>query len=405
MASERGTVLRVIALALLAALLAAPAVAEEQTPPALLAQAQATPAGPNPPKTESATPPAAEVKPPHWYDDLSLNAFVSAGYLYNFNDPSTRLNSFRFFDAEHNTFSLSVAELSVQKAVAAAGDVGFRADFDLGGVIPPRTVAAGDSPGQFDVRQAFVSYIAPVGNGLRFDVGKFVTLVGYEVIEGWDNYDDNYSRSYLFNYAIPFTHLGTKVSYSFSPLISVTGMVANGWDADLARTRAKMFGGQIALTPLEPLSVLATYLGSWEPGTTGGQQYRQLFDVVATFKLASWATVGANFDYGTQEGASVVAPGEKATWWGGAGYLRLESPAGIGIAFRGEYMKDDDGFRLGAPLELYEGTVTPYYKISSHFMIRAEGRIDSSPTDVFTTSTGGARGYQPTVALNALYAY
>jgi hypothetical protein len=38
-------------------------------------------------------------------------------------------------------------------------------------------------------------------------------------------------------------------------------------------------------------------------------------------------------------------------------------------------------------------------------MIRAEGRIDSSPTDVFVNSSGGVRGYQPTVAINALYAY
>ncbi|GAC1535184.1 MAG: hypothetical protein NVS2B9_00270 [Myxococcales bacterium] len=135
-----------------------------QTPPPAATPAPAAPAAPGaPPVTGTAasasTPgaPPAEAKPKAWYEELSLNAFVSGGYLYNFNRPSSRTNALRVFDAEDNTFSVSVAELSVQKAVAAPSDVGFRVDLDFGGVISPRTVATGDTPGNFDLRRGCAS--------------------------------------------------------------------------------------------------------------------------------------------------------------------------------------------------------------------------------------------------------
>ena len=68
----------------------------------------------------------------------------------------------------------------------------------------------------FDLQQAFVSYITPVGSGLRFDAGKFVTNHGYELIDGYDGYNDNATRSFSFGYGIPFTHTGIKAAYTFS---------------------------------------------------------------------------------------------------------------------------------------------------------------------------------------------
>ena len=105
----------------------------------------------------------------------------------------------------------------MQKAVAKAGDAGFRIDLVAGtfaGLEQSAGLRIGDNA---DLQQAFVSYIAPLGSGLRFDAGKFVTHMGYELIEGYDGYNDNYSRSLLFNYAIPLTHTGVKASYSLNP--------------------------------------------------------------------------------------------------------------------------------------------------------------------------------------------
>ena len=87
-----------------------------------------------------------------------------------------------------------------------------------------------------------MSYIAPLGTGLRFDFGKFVTHLGYELIEGYDGYNDNYSRSLLFNYAIPLTHTGVKASYSISPKVSLMAMVVNGWDDAIDNNSSKSVG-------------------------------------------------------------------------------------------------------------------------------------------------------------------
>jgi hypothetical protein len=394
-----------------AALVSAPALADapaESAPETKVAQAVPPAAAPPPAPAAQAAPPVPDAKPQPWYEQLSFNAFVESGYLYNVNQPSTRKNVLRYFDAEDNTFSVSVAELTLQKTATSVADLGFRLDLDFGGVLPGRTVSSGDLPGNFDLRQAYASWIAPVGSGLRLDAGKFVTHVGYEVIDGWDNYNDNYSRSFLFNYAIPFTHTGAKLSYTFSPQITAMAMVANGWDSTLSRTRGKTVGGQLALTPAEPLTVYLNYLGGSEMVGDGPQTaFRQVFDVVAVYKATSWLTVGANGDYGTENGTSLVTPGETAKWWGAAGYVKIEATPGYGIALRGEFFRDEGGTRtgLGQPVTVYEGTITPYYKFARNFGVRAELRVDGSRDAIFPKSGGSLGNAQPTLAVNTLFVF
>ncbi|HZF72025.1 MAG TPA: outer membrane beta-barrel protein, partial [Gemmatimonadaceae bacterium] len=153
---------------------------------------------------------------PKWFDEIAVNAFVSSAYQYNSNRPATGVNSYRVFDFNDNSFNLDVAEVVVQIAPSKPNDAGFRVDIDAGNSIPQISKSQDQTVAQFDLQQVFASYIAPLGSGLRFDVGKYVTHLGYEVIEGYDGYNDNYSRSILFGYAIPFTHTGVKASYAFS---------------------------------------------------------------------------------------------------------------------------------------------------------------------------------------------
>jgi len=375
---------------------------------ALLALATAgARADPDPPP---AAPPAAAAPatppPPKWYDELAFNAYVSAGYLYNTNQPSTRVNQLRPLDSPSNSFFINVAELVVQKAVADPGSLGFRADLTFGGLYPPVTVSKGDIPGNFDLQQAFASWVAPVGSGLRLDVGKFVTLLGYEVLEGYDGYDDNNSRSFLFEFAIPFTHTGVKATYAFSSMVSATVAVVNGWDATVAQTKPKSFLGQIALTPIAPLAITLNYVGGWEPVTTTRNAFRQVFDAVVVLKATEHLTVGANGDFGIEQGTSAVTPGDDAKWYGGAGYIRYEMGS-FGVALRGEYFADKGGTRLGLGRDtnVAEGTISPYFKPTDHWMFRLEGRYDHSSIPVFVKSDATLTDSQPTIGFNAMAIY
>src|SRR5688572_9621277 len=86
------------------------ALAEEPPPPAPV-----EPAKPEPPKKE---------EPKGWWQGITFNAFAAVGYSYNLSNPENKLNQYRSFDYDHNTFRLDGAELVVQKAVANPGEFG-----------------------------------------------------------------------------------------------------------------------------------------------------------------------------------------------------------------------------------------------------------------------------------------
>ena len=342
---------------------------------------------------------------PKWFDELAVNAFVSTAYEYNSNRPTTGASSYRVFDFSDNSFKLDVAELVVQIAASKPNDAGFRVDLAAGNSIPKIAKTQDQTAAQFDLQQAFASYIAPLGSGLRFDVGKYVTHMGYEVIEGYDGYNDNYSRSILFGYAIPFTHTGVKASYSFSSKVAGMIEVVNGWDLLRDNNRSKSVGAQLALTPVAPLSVLLNWIGGPELPNDNHTK-RNVFDLVAIFKPTKTLTLGLNGDYGIEDGTSLVNPGSDAVCKGLAGYATLALTDKFSVALRGETFHDEGGVRLGTGINatLSEGTLTPTYKFTDHVLLRGEVRFDKANRPILTKrATLGDR--QTTVGANVIFVY
>ncbi|MDB4970376.1 MAG: hypothetical protein JWN44_6065 [Myxococcales bacterium] len=372
----------------------------------------------------------AEEPPKGWWQQITINAFASASYTWNFNNPSTNLNQLRAFDYDHNSIRIDAAELVVQKAVAAKGDFGFRIDMAMGAVAKiaaarglfrdPATGIAGD----FDLQQAFASYIIPVGRGLRVDAGKFVTPVGAEFIDGYDGYNDNFSRSLLFTWAIPFTHTGFKLSYPFSDKLTAMVMLVNGWDNVVDNNSAKSFGVSFTFTPIGPLAIYLNYIGGPERDHQDSD-FRHLVDLGVVYHLGSRLTLTLNADYGNDTNAiapAAAAPGiptpmapdpvavagaaTNAQWVGVALYVRVQASKRFAAIARGEIFWDLDGFRTGVQQRIMELTLTPELKITDALVLRGELRIDQSDQGVFTRSDGATtRKYQPTIALNALYAF
>jgi hypothetical protein len=380
--------------------------------------------------TGSASTSFADDAPKSWWQQITINAFASTSYTWNFNNPSTNINQLRAFDFDHNSIRIDAAELVVQKAVAAKGDFGFRLDLAMGAVAKvaaarglfrdPVTGVAGD----FDLQQAFVSYIVPVGKGLRVDAGKFVTPVGTEFIDGYDGYNDNFSRSLLFTWAIPFTHTGFKLSYPFNDKFSAMVMLVNGWDNVLDNNSAKSFGVSLTLTPIGPLAIYLNYIGGPERDHQD-TDFRNLVDLGVVAHIGSRLTLMANADYGNDMNAIAPAmadPGipmptapdpaaagagaTNAQWAGVALYVRVQATKRFAAIARGEIFWDIDGFRTGVKQRIMELTLTPELKITDSLVLRGEFRIDQSDQGIFFKSDGtSTRKYQPTIALNALYAF
>jgi hypothetical protein len=361
--------------------------------------------GKTPEDSTAGTTKSAAAALPKWFDEIAINAFVSTAYIYNSNRPATGINSYRIFDFNDNSFNLDVAELVVQIAPSKPNDAGFRVDLTAGNSIPQIAKSQDQTVAQFDLQQAFVSYIAPIGSGLRFDVGKYITHMGYEVIEGYDGYNDNYSRSLLFGYAIPFTHTGVKASYSFSSRVSAMVGVVNGWDLVRDNNRSKTIAAQLTLIPVAPLTLFLNWVGGPELPNNNHTK-RNVFDLVAILKPTTRLTLGVNGDYGKEDGTSVVSPGSDATWKGVAGYATFALTDKFSLALRGETLRDDGGVRFGTGTKttLSEVTFTPAYKFSDHVVLRGEVRYDKANQPILVKRATFA-DKQTTVGANFIFAY
>ncbi len=368
---------------------------------AALLAARPAPGQPAATPAPSSAPAPSAIKP--WYEEIAVNGLVSASYSYNFNRPDSGTNQLRVFDFDDNTFKVDVAEIVLQKAVGKPGEAGFRVDLAAGSSIPRVSSSFGLLQGQdVDLQQAFVSWIAPLGSGLRLDAGKFVTHLGYEVIEGYDGANDNASRSFLFGFAIPFAHTGLKASYTFSDQLAGMFEICNGWDVARDNNTSKSVGLQLTWTPTKAVTIYGNFMTGPERANVNSDP-RSIFNVVAQWKITDLTVFALDAVYGSEKKA--VTPGETASWSGIAGYARLGVSGVFAVCLRAEFFNDADGARTGTPQKVKEITVTPEFKVSSHLTFRGDLRVDWSDADVFGKTDGAFKGSQPTVLLNGIYAF
>lgn len=366
--------------------------------------------------------------------DIEIHGFASSSYTYNFNEPVTNKNGNRIFDTDHNSFKFDVGELVLMRETPNPGEIGFRTDLTYGFSLPE---AAKSSPGpsttfftpatgvvtsdvdddDFDVQQAYVSYNAPIGSGVQLDFGKFITHIGAEVIEGYDGWNNNFSRSFLFGLTIPFTHTGVRASYTINDMFSVMAMIANGWDNTEDNNDGKTFGVQIGVTPLDNISLLLNWVGG--PEQDSSADWRNVFDIVLDIAITERLLVQLNFVHGFEDAVSFtsVTSGAVKTrdvdWTGFGVIVRQDVNKWFSLNLRGEWFDDDDGTRAGdltvnpagfpEGQELWEITVTPEVRINQNMVVRFEYRHDESDKKVFINEHGSFYESQDTVALNALF--
>ena len=383
--------------------------------PVLAAAPQAAAQPPVPGDPQAAPPVTAEAEPEEppvapWYESITLNGFLSVSFTRNANRPASRTNQFRSFDVDESTFVLDVAELVVERAAASPGEAGFRIDATVGSALPAALASPGllrnaeGEAGDFDVHQAFLSYLAPLGSGLRIDAGKFLTHLGYELVEGYDGYNENASHSFIFTYAQPAAHVGVRLGQSLSRAVQWQVMVVNGWDVARDNNRGKSIGAGIELSPSKYFTAYLNYMGG--PEQDESSHLRQALDFVAVANLGPHVTLVGNFDYGWEEAVPLAdtAGGDvrNASWQGFAGYLRVALSGRVAATVRGEWFEDTVGARTGAAQTLRGVTFTPEIRFGRHFVLRGDLRRDQSTQEVFELSGGRWGRRQVTASLNAL---
>ena len=362
----------------------------------------------DPPKPADQAAPDPDKVTLNFFKGTEVGGLVDTYYLWNSTKTAPMFHS---FDSKHNSFDVSEAEVWLAKAPAKDSPIGYKVKLLFGS---GADIVAGAS-GQFaaespykNIEEAYGSYMAPVGEGLQFDVGKFVTNAGAEVIEAKDDW--NYTRSLLFQLAIPFYHTGVRMTYAPSGKVSFMLGIVNGWNDVSDNNLGKSVMASITLKPTSQWTIVENYIGGPEQAESATNPWRQLSDTVITFTPTSELSLMLNYDYTTDSCGSAGAcglVGRRMTTNGIAGYLKYQANKWFAVVPRVEWFKDADGalWATGAVQNLTEATVTLELKPADNFMWRIEYRGDWSDKTPFIDSTLKANKSQQSLVLGFLYSF
>jgi Putative beta-barrel porin-2, OmpL-like. bbp2 len=334
----------------------------------------------------------------------TLSGFVDVYYGQNFNNPDSRQNNLMYFNAATQQFNINMLELIIDRPPdAAASRLGYHIALGYGQAMNAIYGAStvGTSSADQYLKEYYFSYLAPVGKGLQFDVGKFVTPAGAEVIETKDNW--NYTRSILFSYAIPYFHFGARAKYAFNSKYSLTGYFVNGWNDVIAINDGKTGGLSFAWTPNTKWSVTQNYLvGPNEPNNT--TNIRQLFDTVVSYNATKKLSLMANYDYARGDKLQNVVP---VVWWSGiAGYVKYQFNDKYAVATRYEYFDDKYNYTgIGAPGHVQEVTGTFEHPVATHLLTRLEFRQDMANNPIFLKGSNKMVDSQSTLTAGMVYVF
>lgn len=385
---------------------------------------------------------------------VDINAMVAATYTYGFNKPYNRTLNYEVINKANNTFALYDAFLQIARN-RDDEDFGFTINMDFGETAK-YTGSDWDGSGgadgsnseegnAFELREAYGTYKLPWG-GIKLKAGKFVTLLGYEVLMTNTVFNPNISHSILFGYAINFTNVGFLFNVPLGDMAWVDIGMINGWDESVDNNDSKTLMAGMGVKPLDNLTF---YLA----GTYGGEQNGQFASNCASAQGTPPApcpgagskrgvvTLNGTFTpieglsfimdsvYGNESNLLPDATGaltQAASWYGLVGYVTwspgLEPVEGLSLNLRAEVFDDADGARLtgspsaftpnpalaGVPQTVIEITPTIAYAFNPHILARLEYRYDHSDKPAYQNNTIGGTGYNTsanTIAAELLVAF
>jgi len=423
---------------------------------------------------------------------IVLSGYVDTSYTYQFaGDPRTPSNSssglsgggittregaaygrapsteaaFRSFDRNNDSFQVNAFKLALEKPLPDENKLaaGFRADIIYGQdarVLNSRDINAPGTPfgitgrqqnlrpgldnSDIFLEQAYVQFRAPVGNGLDFKMGRFVSLMGYEVIESPANL--NFSRGLLFSNAIPLTNTGMMMSYKFNDTVDTQLGIVDGWD-DSAANVSGIQGFPLAVTgrinvtaPGKNANIANSFIYSpdGEPGSAS-PAFNENESVFLWDVWGNWAPkfaddkllLGFNADLGFADkaqadpalpnlGGSPAVKDRSATWAGIALYTKYQFTKVFSVASRLEWLHGDNALKFGstggfgtpvpgvnaspnvAPggdVDVWSWTATAGFNIWENLLTRVEYRYDWS-TDGYVNGQD-----QHEVSLNMVYTF
>jgi hypothetical protein len=288
-----------------------------------------------------------------------------------------------------NTFQLDQAWLTFDKSPTSESRAGFHMEISAGQETSASPGAGGAIP--INLETAYVSYLAPVLEGLQFDVGRQWTMIGYEVLAATGNWqvtrgatwgnqpvwatgavahlmvtEDITVSAGVLNEAITDPgwdvnggkSLTSKVAYAADKFAASVAF-NYGRDAGLSAERVAMVDVILSVDPMENLSAWINYdwrKDDYSGGSSGNQSLHQIA-LAARLGILESTGVSARFEYVTTDASTSAASSGSAA--------------------------DNDLITL-------TGTID--HGLTDNMLVKAEIRWDNSDVDQFTNNNGNSFG-------------
>jgi len=348
---------------------------------------------------------------------ISISGFLDSAYNWSSNHPHSPANiSGRIFNKDHNKIEFNNFNLTLDKPEKDWG-VGFHLSgmFGRTAELLRESTLWGSSLHKEPSAELFESYVTttiPIGEGLQFKGGLFVTLLGAEIISQPGSYNFNITNSFDFFYAIPFRHLGGLFTYPVLKTLSVTGGLVTGWDDPHDNNHVPSFLGGVNFTPSDSFALASSIIVGPEQQNKNGRQ-RVTWSNVATIKPMDSLTLLLDYTLGAEAKAPTPTGNRQAYWHTLSGVASYDWTDRFSTALRGEAFLDLQaartfGFAATKPIHnvaLGDFTLTGSYKFTKMFLGRAEVRQDFANRGVFQNGTSRADANQTTLALQLIYTY
>ena len=343
---------------------------------------------------------------------VDVSGLVAASYNHRFlggGDNNTFLgDSFRHQNA--NTFSLDQLWLTLDKPTTEESRAGFHGDLLYGASAQAmrngfvgRPLGGSGTPGDssisdqndFYLFSAYVSYLAPIGNGIRFDAGKRDTLMGIERVK--TNVNFNVTQGLVFQ-LVPITNTGVLAQTNLTDQLSIAAGVFNDVYSDTSfdDSRHKAYFSQIAFAgdmfTFKVDSMVGKSSGVGLLSDNGGGDLcdsgnacrSSVLDAVATAQLTDDFEAWFQFVWARQWGNSILAKGDTHAFATAARYHLTEDTS---VAARVEYVRADNDFRRtidgfgNGQTEVVTATFTGAQALTDGLTLRAELRYDRNYSD------------------------
>jgi len=354
---------------------------------------------------------------------VDIHALVSGVYLYSFNKPASGDLPFRVIDKVNDSVTLHQASLFLRR-LRDDEDFGFAFALDFGHIAEFASAdwdgsgTIGDSSEEnnsFELREAYLRYRLPIefpAGRMQVKAGKFVTLLGYEVLKTYGNFNQNISHSIAFGFGIPFTHTGLLFSVPVSERVTVDAGVVNGWDNVRDNNNSKTLLAGLGATLTEGVSVyVAGTYGAERNGIRDGGPGSGAKRGVLTANVSAMPVEGLTLAldgvYGSESDVVPVGSGfETANWYALAGYVMGHVAQRVSLVLRAEVFDDPDGTRnfSGLRATLWEVTPTVAVRLTDRVLTRLEYRHDEANKQIFEKGSRSQRG-SDTVAAEVLLGF